>query len=177
MLTGLAQAVPAPTITPYFEATNPAERHKTYFMENEMLIPVVLAGIFTLLAVVGVATKRGLYARLGYFLFGGMVMTFNLLGMLSGEGGALEIISIGMFACQTILMYPVVPEEVNFSDEAVKTLALRVTTTVLLINATAVWLVLAVEGLPQILAVFHGILAVIMLMRIGMITKGGVTKT
>jgi hypothetical protein len=106
-----------------------------------------------------------------------MVMTFNLLGMLSGEGGALEIISIGMFACQTILMYPVVPEEVNFSDEAVKTLALRVTTTVLLINATAVWLVLAVEGLPQILAVFHGILAVIMLMRIGMITKGGVTKT
>ena len=140
-------------------------------MENEMLIPVVLAGIFTLLAVVGVATKKGLYARLGYFLFGGMVMTFNLLGMLSGEGGALEIISIGMFACQTILMYPVVPEEVNFSDEAVKTLALRVTTTVLLINATAVWL------LPQILAVFHGILAVIMLMRIGMITKGGVTKT
>lgn len=146
-------------------------------MENEMLIPVVLAGIFTLLAVVGVAMKKGLYVRLGYFLFGGMVMTFNLLGMGAGEGGALEIISIGMFACQTILMYPVVPDEVNFSDEAVKTLALRVTTTVLLINATAVWLVLAVEGLPQILAVFHGILAVIMLMRIGMITKGGVTKT
>ena len=65
-------------------------------------------------------------------------------------------------------------EEVTF--KAVKTLAL-VTTTMLLINATAVWLVLAVEGLPQILAVFHGILAVIMLMRIGMITKGGVTKT
>ena len=125
-------------------------------MENEMLIPVVLAGIFTLLAVVGVATKRAV-RPLGLFLFGGMVMTFNLLGMLSGEGGALEIISIGMFACQTILMYPVVPDEVNFSDEAVKTLALRVTTTVLLINATAVWLVLAVEGLPQILAVFHGI--------------------
>ena len=35
-------------------------------MENEMLIPVVLAGIFTLPAVVGVATKKGLYARLGY---------------------------------------------------------------------------------------------------------------
>lgn len=142
-----------------------------------MLIPVVLAGIFTLLAVVGVATKRGFYVRLGYFLFGGMVMTFNLLGMLSGEGGALEIISIGMFACQTILMYPVLPDEVNFSDDTIKTLALRVTTTVFLINATAVWLVLAVEGLPQILAVLHGILAVIMLMRIGMVTKGGVAKT
>ena len=59
MLTGLAQAVLTATITYYFEATNPAERHKTYFMENEMLIPVVLAGIFTLLAVVGVATKKG----------------------------------------------------------------------------------------------------------------------
>ena len=57
------------------------------------------------------------------------------------------------------------------------TIALRLSTTVLLINSTAVWLVLAAEGLPQILAVFHGILAVIMPMRIAMITKGGVTKT
>ncbi|MBN30961.1 MAG: hypothetical protein CL845_03065 [Crocinitomicaceae bacterium] len=146
-------------------------------MENEMLMPVILAGIFTLLAVLGVVMKKGLYARLGFFLFGGMVMTFNLLAMLSGEGGALEIVSVGMFACQTILMYPIVPEEVNFSDEAVKTLALRVTTTVMLINATAVWLVLAVGDLPQILAVFHGILSIIMAMRLGMITKGGVTKT
>jgi hypothetical protein len=30
---------------------------------------------------------------------------------------------------------------------------------------------------PQLLAVFHGILAIIMLMRIAMILKGGVTKT
>ena len=47
----------------------------------------------------------------------------------------------------------------------------------MLINATAVWLVLAVGDLPQILAVFHGILSIIMAMRLGMITKGGVTKT
>ena len=70
----------------------------------------------------------------------------------------------------------------NISDAALEAIAPALEAiaphlTVLLINATAVWLVLAVEGLPQILAVFHGILAVIMLMRIGMITKGGVTKT
>ena len=55
-------------------------------MENEMLIPVILAGVFTAMAVLGVATKKGFYARLGYFLFGGMVMTFNLLGLAAGEG-------------------------------------------------------------------------------------------
>ena len=58
-------------------------------------------------------------------------MTFNLLGLASGEGGMAEIMSIGMFACQTIIMYPKVPEEVDFSHEAIKTLALRLTITVL----------------------------------------------
>ena len=118
MLTGLVQAVPAPTITPYFEATNPAERHKTYFMENEMLIPVVLPA-FSRCSLLLAWRRKRLYARLGYFLFGGMVMTFNLLGMLSGEGGALEIISIGMFACQTILI-PGGARRGKLSDEAVK---------------------------------------------------------
>ena len=33
----------------------------------------------------------------GYFLFGGMVMTFNLLGLAAGEGGMAEIMSVGMF--------------------------------------------------------------------------------
>ena len=146
-------------------------------MENDMLIPVVLAGIFTAMAMAGVVTKKGLYARLGYFLFGGMVMTFNLLGLASGEGGMAEIMSIGMFACQTIIMYPKVPEEVDFSHEAIKTLALRLTITVFIINTTATWLITTMPDFPQILAVFHGILAIIMLMRVGMILKGGVTKT
>ena len=146
-------------------------------MENEMLIPVILAGVFTAMAVVGVATKKGFYARLGYFLFGGMVMTFNLLGLAAGEGGMAEIMSIGMFACQTIIMYPWVPEEVDFSHEAIRTLALRLTATVFIINATATWLILTMPDFPQLLAVFHGILAIIMLMRIAMILKGGVTKT
>ena len=146
-------------------------------MENEMLIPVILAGVFTAMAVVGVATKKGFYARLGYFLFGGMVMTFNLLGLAAGEGGMAEIMSIGMFACQTIIMYPWVPEEVDFSHEAIRTLALRLTTTVFIINATATWLILTMPDFPQLLAVFHGILAIIMLMRIAMILRGGVTKT
>ncbi|MGB1480047.1 MAG: hypothetical protein ACPG66_01600 [Flavobacteriales bacterium] len=146
-------------------------------MENEMLIPVILAGVFTAMAVLGVAIKKGFYARLGYFLFGGMVMTFNLLGLAAGEGGMVEIMSIGMFACQTIIMYPWVPEEVDFSHEAIRTLALRLTTTVFIINATATWLILTMPDFPQLLAGFHGILAIIMLMRIAMILKGGVTKT
>ena len=101
-------------------------------------------------------------------------MTFNLLGMLSGVGGALEIISIGMFACQTILMYPVVLDEVNFSDEAVKTSSARDH------NRPAHQ---RHSGLararcrrpatnPRLPRHFSGHL----LMRIGMITKGGVTK-
>ena len=142
-----------------------------------MLIPVILAGVFTAMAVFGVATKKGFYARLGYFLFGGMVMTFNLLGLAAGEGGMAEIMSIGMFACQTIIMYPWVPEEVDFSHEAIRTLALRLTTTVFIINATATWLILTMPDFPQLLAFFHGILAIIMLMRIAMVLKGGVTKT
>ena len=73
------------------------------------------------MAVFGVATKKGFYARVGYFLFGGMVMTFNLLGLAAGEGGMAEIMSVGMFACQTIIMYPWVPEEVDFSHEALRT--------------------------------------------------------
>lgn len=146
-------------------------------MENEMLIPVILAGVFTAMAVLGVATKKGFYVRLGYFLFGGMVMTFNLLGLAAGEGGLVEIMSVGIFACQTIIMYPWVPEEIDFSHEAIRTLALRLTATVFIINATATWLILTMPDFPQLLAVFHGILAIIMLMRIAMILKGGVTKT
>ena len=65
-------------------------------MENEMLIPVILAGVFTAMAMAGVATQKGFYVRLGYFLFGGMVMTFNLLGLASGEGGMVEVMSVGM---------------------------------------------------------------------------------
>ena len=61
--------------------------------------------------------------------------------------------------------------------EAIKTLALRLTITVFIINATATWLITTMPDFPQILAVFHGILAIIMLMRVGMILKGGVTKT
>ena len=141
-----------------------------------MLIPVILAGVFTAMALVGVATKKGFYARLGYFLFGGMVMTFNLLGLAAGEGGMAEIMSIGMFACQTIIMYPWVPEEVDFSHEAIRTLALRLTTTVFIIHHCN-GLILTMPDFPQLLAFFHGILAIIMLMRIAMVLKGGVTKT
>jgi cytochrome c biogenesis protein CcdA len=63
------------------------------------------------------------------------------------------------------------------AKQAIRTLALRLTTTVFIINATATWLILTMPDFPQLLAVFHGILAIIMLMRIAMILKGGVTKT
>ena len=60
-------------------------------MENEMLIPVILAGVFTAMAVVGVATKKGFYARPDTFLRHGDV--FNLR-LAAGEGGMAEIMSI-----------------------------------------------------------------------------------
>ena len=50
-------------------------------MENEMLIPMALAGIFTALAVLGVLRRNPLFVRLGFFLFGGMIVTFNTLGL------------------------------------------------------------------------------------------------
>ena len=146
-------------------------------MENEMLIPVILAGVFTAMAMAGVATQKGFYVRLGYFLFGGMVMTFNLLGLASGEGGMVEVMSVGMFACQTIIMYPWIPEEIDFSHQAIRTLALRLTITVFIINATATWLILTMPDFPQLLAGFHGILSIIMVMRSAMVLKGGVAKT
>lgn len=145
-------------------------------MENEMLIPVILAGLFTALSVFGVVRRNPLFVRLGYFLFGGMVVTFNLLGYMSGEvmyeGGMVEIMSIGIFLCQTIIAYPVVPGDVDFHHPAVKTMALRITLTLFIINATSVWLILAMPEFPQLLALFHGILAVIMGMRMAMIASG-----
>ena len=53
-----------------------------------------------------------------------------------------------------------------------KTMALRITTTIFIINATSVWLVLSMPAFPQLLGLFHGILAVIMLMRIAMVASG-----
>jgi len=153
-----------------------ALRHKPLLMENEMLIPVILAGTFTALSVFGVVRRNPLLVRLGYFLFGGMIVTFNLMGYMAGEvmyeGGLVEIMSIGIFLCQTIIMYPVVPSDVNFNDTAIKTMALRITTTIFIINATSVWLVLSMPAFPQLLGLFHGILAVIMLMRIAMVASG-----
>ena len=145
-------------------------------MENEMLVPVILAGTFTALSVLGVIRRHPLLVRLGYFLFGGMIVTFNLLGYMTGEvtseGGLLEIMSIGIFLCQTIITYPVVPSEVDFTQPAIKTMALRITLTLFIINATSVWLILVTPDFPQILALFHGILAVIMGMRMAMIASG-----
>ena len=141
-----------------------------------MLIPVILAGLFTALSVFGVVRRNPLFVRLGYFLFGGMVVTFNLLGYMSGEvmyeGGLVEIMSIGIFLCQTIIAYPVVPGDVDFHHPAVKTMALRITLTLFIINATSGWLILAMPEFPQLLALFHGILAVIMGMRMAMIASG-----
>ena len=54
-------------------------------MENEMLIPMALAGMFTALSVLGVLRRNPLFVRLGLFLFGGMIVTFNTLGLLAGE--------------------------------------------------------------------------------------------
>ncbi|MGB1074380.1 MAG: hypothetical protein ACPGYZ_09815 [Flavobacteriales bacterium] len=146
-------------------------------MENEMLIPVTLTGIFTALAVLGVLRRNPLFVRLGYFLFGGMIVTFNVLGLLAGEvvheGGIMEIMSIGIFLCQTIIAYPVVPADVDFNHPAIKTMGLRITMTLMIINATAVWLVLSMpEAPPAIVAAFHGILALIMGMRLVMIATG-----
>ena len=56
-----------------------------------MLIPVCLLGSYAM--AVTLATKK-FYARVGYFLFWGMVMTFNLLGLAAGEGGMAEIVSV-----------------------------------------------------------------------------------
>ena len=50
-----------------------------------MLIPMALAGMFTALAVLGVLRRNPLFVRLGFFLFGGMIVTFNTLGLLAGE--------------------------------------------------------------------------------------------
>ena len=145
-------------------------------MENEMLIPMALAGIFTALAVFGVVRRNPLFVRLGYFLFGGMIVTFNALGLLAGEvmyeGGVMEIMSIGIFLCQTIIAYPVVPDDVDFNHPAIKTMGLRITLTLLIINATAVWMVLSMPEFPQIAGLFHGILALIMGMRLVMIATG-----
>ena len=73
-----------------------------------MLIPVILAGTFTALSVFGVIRRNPLLVRLGYFLFGGMIVTFNLMGYMAGEvmydGGLVEIMSIGICLCQTIIM-------------------------------------------------------------------------
>ena len=74
-------------------------------------------------------------------------------------------------------MYPWIPEEIDFSHQAIRTLALRLTITVFIINATATWLILTMPDFPQLLAGFHGILSIIMLMRIAMVLKGGVAKT
>ena len=134
-------------------------------MENEMLIPMALAGIFTALAVLGVLRRNPLFVRLGFFLFGGMIVTFNTLGLLAGEvmyeGGLVEIMSIGIFLCQTIIAYPVVPADVDFNHPAIKTMGL-----------IAGWLILAMPEFPQIAALFHGILALIMGMRLAMIATG-----
>lgn len=88
------------------------------------------------------------------------------------EGGLVEIMSIGIFLCQTIIAYPVVPGEVDFNHPAVKTMALRITLTLFIVNATSVWLILAMPEFPQLLALFHGVLAVIMGMRMAMIASG-----
>jgi hypothetical protein len=145
-------------------------------MENEMLIPMALAGIFTALAVLGVLRRNPLFVRIGFFLFGGMIVTFNSLGLLAGEvmyeGGLVEIMSIGIFLCQTIIAYPLVPADVDFNHPAIKTMGLRITLTLFIINATAVWMILAMPEFPQIAALFHGILALIMGMRIAMIATG-----
>ncbi|MGB1671327.1 MAG: hypothetical protein ACPHCT_07620, partial [Flavobacteriales bacterium] len=121
-------------------------------MENEMLIPMALAGMFTALAVLGVLRRNPLFVRLGFFLFGGMIVTFNTLGLLAGEvmyeGGLIEIMSIGIFLCQTIIAYPVVPADVDFNHPAIKTMGLRITLTLFIINATAVWMILAMPEFP-----------------------------
>ena len=145
-------------------------------MENEMLIPVILASTFTALSVFGVVRRSPFFVRLGYFLFGGMIFTFNLLGYMAGDwtckGGMVEIITIGMFLAQTIIAYPVVPSDVDFNHPAIKTMALRITLTLFIINATSTWLILAMPEFPQVLALLHGIMAAIMGMRLAMIATG-----
>ena len=100
----------------------------------------------------------------------------HTLGLLAGEvmyeGGLVEIMSIGIFLCQTIIAYPVVPADVDFNHPAIKTMGLRITSTLFIINATAVWMILAMPEFPQIAALFHGILALIMGMRLVMIATG-----
>ena len=65
----------------------------------------------------------------------------------------------------------------GFSHEAIRTLALRLTTTIFILNETATLLIPTMPENLQLLAFLHGILSIIMIVRIAMILKGGVTKT
>jgi hypothetical protein len=60
----------------------------------------------------------------------------------------------------------------DFNDPAIKTMGLRITMTLMIINATATWMILAMPEFPPIAALFHGILALIMGMRMVMIATG-----
>ena len=53
---------------------------------------------------------------------------------------------------------------------------MRLTTTVFILNETATWLILTKADYLQFLEFLHGILSIIMLVRIAMILKGSMTK-
>ena len=144
-------------------------------MENEFLLPGVLAGIFTALCVLGMIRRNAQYMRFGLFLFALLVIIFNAMTLFSGEGasenGSVELLSIALFLVQAIVAFPKYPE-MNFEDAGVQALGLRMAGIILTINAMSVALILQIPEMPVLLAIYHGIIALISLLRILMMLKG-----
>ena len=125
-------------------------------MENEMLIPWHLGiGTFTALC----RSRRppaqsSLFVRLGFFLFGGMICHLQPAGSpwlakCTCEGGLVEIISIGIFLCSDHhRLSGGAPRRGLQPPRHQDHGTLRITLTLIIINATATWLILAMPEFP-----------------------------
>lgn len=143
-------------------------------MEDGMLVPVIIASVLTLMCVYGVITQRLIFTRHGLFWFGVMVFLANMISAVqTGGTGEAEMIMIStglLYGLQAVLMYPFVTHPFDNSNKAAYFAQKRIAICITSINGVIPVLhLLGFDlGIPDILPIYHGVIA---LLGVGMTIK------
>jgi hypothetical protein len=143
-------------------------------MEDGMLVPVIIASVLTLMCVYGVVTQKLIFTRHGLFWFGITVFLANMISAVQAGGtGESEIIMITtglLYGLQAVLMYPFITHPFDNSNKAAYFAQKRIAICITSINGVipVLYLLGFDLGIPDILPIYHGVIA---LLGLGMTIK------
>ncbi len=140
---------------------------------NELMVPIILGGIFLAISLYGlVIAKDRKFALGGLFLFSFLPISHRLMLFMSDSSDIMSFVTAVIFICQAIISIPVGGFLSPNSDSIQKTWSIKVQLTLLVINAAFAFLILSDPIVPVILGAYHGMYALMMLIAISKTLSG-----